>query len=258
VVAANIETRPAIREHHSSLVGEMLFCIPEWVILHASPVYWGSEVTRGNGEPVIFVPGFAAPDGSMATAFWWSRRMGYKPYVSSIGINLNCPDETRDRLIEKIRQAIRETHKAVTIVGHSWGGTIAREAARLVPEGVVRLVITLGSPMSPELRISGVLNAAKEANRQHLVRRPQRHSECYTTECGCPFIRGLTEQAILQFRLVNVSALGDSVVHQEDTVHPDADRVVTVPGTHTGLPWNPLVYTVLGEELATGRKDLVN
>jgi triacylglycerol lipase len=243
------KVQPSIHKHDFPLVGEFL-AIPEYLVLRTAPVYWGWGIARGHGEPIINAPGFLGPDISMGTLFAWEHRMGYRPYFSGLGVNDDCPEDSEGTMTETTRRAVRESHKAAVLIGHSWGGTLAERTARQIPEGVVRLVITLASPMNANLRINPLLDRAREFNRQRVLSKPRLHEECYTADCGCPFIRSIAKQGPKGFRLVNIVARGDPVVHEEDTVHPQADRVEEVSGTHTGLPWNAEVYKIIAEELA--------
>ena len=123
---------------------EALFPL-DWVALHASPVYYGFGVPRGHGEPVILVPGFLGDDRYLTEMHLWLRRIGYRPYFSGIGRNVDCPELLTQRLLMTIDAAYEETHQKVTIVGHSLGGMLARAAAHREADKV-KQVITMGSP----------------------------------------------------------------------------------------------------------------
>src|SRR5512146_390092 len=61
--------------------------------LLCDPVFYGSEVTRGDGSPVLLIPGFFAGDWSLSTLARWLSRVGYRPYLSGIDWNVGCPEE---------------------------------------------------------------------------------------------------------------------------------------------------------------------
>ena len=123
---------------------EALFPL-DWLALHASPVYYGFGVPRGRGEPVVLVPGFLGSDRYLTEMHLWLRRIGYRPYFSGIGRNVDCPDLLTKRLVYTIEQAHAETKQQVTLIGHSLGGMLARAAGHRVPS-LVKQVITMGSP----------------------------------------------------------------------------------------------------------------
>ena len=125
---------------------EALFPL-DWVALHASPVYYGFGVPRGNGEPVVLVPGFLGSDRYLTEMHLWLRRIGYKPYFSGIGRNVDCPELLTQRLLVTIQQAHAETHMPVTIIGHSMGGVVARYYVQVLGgDARVHTLVTLGSP----------------------------------------------------------------------------------------------------------------
>ena len=174
---------------------EALFPI-DWLCLHASPVYYGFGVPRGHGEPVIVVPGFLGSDRYLTEMHLWLRRVGYHPYFSGIGRNVDCPELLTQRLLMTVRQAHNETHQKVTIIGHSLGGMLARAVAHREPE-LVKQVITLGAPFR-SLRAHPIILSVANLVRSNIVgtRRGRREvkQSCYTPECTCGFVRTLTDE----------------------------------------------------------------
>ena len=101
---------------------------------------------RGNGEPVMVLPGFGAGESSTWVLRAMLRRLGYR--VGGWGLGLNSGDVPRlmPELAGAVARRAREEGAALRLVGWSLGGYLAREAARDVPECVDR-VVTLGSPV---------------------------------------------------------------------------------------------------------------
>ena len=54
----------------------------EWATLKISPIYYGINVPRGDGAPVVLVPGFMGSDRSLLEMHLWLGRMGYRSYLS--------------------------------------------------------------------------------------------------------------------------------------------------------------------------------
>ena len=73
----------------------------------------------------------------------WLRRIGYRPYFSGIGRNVDCPELLTQRLLMTIEQAHGETGQKVTLVGHSLGGMLSRAAAHYACG--TRIVIASGT-----------------------------------------------------------------------------------------------------------------
>lgn len=104
---------------------------------------------RGDGHPVLVLPGFLGADGSTAALRYYMREWGYAAQGWGLGRNLGLRDSDPDfenRLAQRLGQMVRQSGRKVSLVGWSLGGVLARELARNCPEHV-RQVITLGSPI---------------------------------------------------------------------------------------------------------------
>src|SRR6201993_4775363 len=106
------------------------FFAVEYLLLHVSPVYYGYGVPRGDGSPVIIIPGFLHTDIYLLEMYAWLKRIGYRPYYSGISLNADCPDLLiRDVLVPVLNKARRDTGQRAHLVGHSLGGLLARSLA---------------------------------------------------------------------------------------------------------------------------------
>lgn len=101
---------------------------------------------RGNGEPVILIPGWQAPEATMAPLRRHLLRQGFDARHWGLGRNLGDVEAYLDQLIPEITAIAEASSEAVGLVGWSLGGVIAREIARELPD-VVRCVATYGSPV---------------------------------------------------------------------------------------------------------------
>jgi len=109
----------------------------------ARPVLDGAP--RGDGHPVLVLPGLLASDRSTAPLRRFLRGLDYHVRGWRLGLNIG---PTRGILtgMRQLLQEIAERHgEPVSLIGWSLGGIYARELARERPE-LVRGVITLGSP----------------------------------------------------------------------------------------------------------------
>jgi pimeloyl-ACP methyl ester carboxylesterase len=106
---------------------------------------------RGDGHPVLALPGFLASDLSMAPMRRYLRELGYDTQAWQMGRNTGGVAKMRAALLERLRAIHSATGRKVSIVGWSLGGVYARDLALQAPD-MVRCVVTLGSPFAGDVR----------------------------------------------------------------------------------------------------------
>lgn len=240
-------------EADTSLWTEALFGA-EILILHATPVYYGLGVPRGDGSAVVIIPGFLGTDLYLTELYAWLGRIGYRPYFSGIGINAECPNLLiQRRLNQTIDQALADTGRKVHLIGHSLGGVIARSLAGARPKDVAS-VTTLAAPIRGTVANRAVLHAA-EAVRLRILEEHGRGvlPDCYTGRCTCNFLDSLRRKVPDSMVETAIYTRHDGIVDWRYcmTMNPEVD--VEVPGTHIGMAFNPAAYTVVAERLASAQ-----
>ena len=113
-------------------------------LLHAS-------VPRGDGHPVLVLPGLSVGDGATAPLRAFLRRKGYASYGWEMGRNLGPRPGIEEGLIARLKTIAAKHGRTVSLVGWSLGGLYARQLTRILPDHV-RGVITLASPFNGDLR----------------------------------------------------------------------------------------------------------
>lgn len=106
---------------------------------------WFSLLPKGDGHPVLVLPGFGASDRSTVPLRTALRRLRYQPHRWRLGRNGGPSRDIRRGMRKRLDDLHRRYDQPVSIVGWSLGGVYARGLARRAPEQV-RDVITLGSP----------------------------------------------------------------------------------------------------------------
>ena len=106
---------------------------------------------RGDGHPVLTLPGFLASDLSMAPMRRYLAELGYDTYAWKMGRNIGGISRLRAALLDRLAEIHNATGRKVSIVGWSLGGVYARDLALQAP-GMVRYVVTLGSPFVGDVR----------------------------------------------------------------------------------------------------------
>ncbi len=226
----------------------------EFLLLHLSPVYYGIGVPHGDGSGVVMIPGFLGSDVYLSTMYAWLTRVGYKPYYSGIVLNAECPNLLiKQRVNATIDKARRETRRKVHLIGHSLGGIIARSLAGQRPDDIAS-VITLGAPIRGTVLHRHVLQASEMVRKYILLKHGSNVlPSCYTGRCTCEFVDRLRRdlpEGVLQ---TAVYTQHDGVVDWRYCRTGDCDCDIEVNGTHTGLAFNPTVYSIIAERLAKAR-----
>ena len=229
---------------------EALFAA-EILLLHATPVYYGFGVPRGDGSGVVIIPGFLGTDLYLMELHGWLGRIGYRPYFSGIGINAECPNLLVQRhLNETMKKALAETGRRIHLIGHSLGGVIARSIAGQRPRDVAS-VITLASPIRGTATSRTMLHAA-DAIRLRILQEHGRGvlPNCYTGRCTCNFVDSLKRDVPESMYETAIYTRDDGIVDWRYcmTKNPEAD--FEVPGTHIGMAFNPSAYAIVAERLA--------
>ena len=106
---------------------------------------------RGDGHPVLALPGFLASDLSMAPMRRYLKELGYDTYAWKMGRNFGGVSSKRSALRDLLTGIHEQTGRKVSLVGWSLGGIYARDLALQLPD-MVRPVITLGSPFANDIR----------------------------------------------------------------------------------------------------------
>ena len=102
---------------------------------------------KGDGHPVLVLPGFLASDRSTRPMRGLLDDLGYEAHGWGLGQNLKFNEERERAMGDLLARIHAGAGRKVSIVGWSLGGVFARELAKMHPDKV-RFVITLGSPIS--------------------------------------------------------------------------------------------------------------
>ena len=101
---------------------------------------------RGDGHPILVIPGFMSTDLSTAPMRDFMEQLGYNTYGWEQGRNY-AAIELIDVLSHRLEEIFKENEQKVSLIGWSMGGIYARQIAKRNPE-YVRQIITMGSPFA--------------------------------------------------------------------------------------------------------------
>ena len=119
-----------------------------------------ADLPRGDGRPILLLPGLFNADRSNFVLRRYLNDLGYRAEGWGLGRNtgVRVVGPEAERLFDRIRALHAETGQPVTLIGISLGGIMARLAAQRLP-GMIREVITVSSPFAGSPRATNVWRA---------------------------------------------------------------------------------------------------
>jgi triacylglycerol lipase len=222
----------------------------ELLRLLVDPVFRGRGVARGDGGPVLLIPGFLAGDVSLSVMAEWLGRMGHHAYGSGIRLNVDCSNRALLALERRLERVAEAAGRPVALVGHSRGGHFAKALGHRRPE-LVAGVVSIGAGLDTPFAISQPTLAAVAVARVIHARTTDRRTRhgCFTSGCGCEFSHHYRAAFPEHIPLTSIFSKGDGVVRWQACVVPYA-HCVEVTGSHIGLAFNRKAYWALAEALA--------
>lgn len=203
-------------------------------LLAATP--WLAQLPRGDGHPVLVLPGLGASDTSTLPMRQFLANRGYTPYDWQQGFNFGPRHGVLDAVRARARHIAERHGERLSLVGWSLGGIYAREVAKEQPD-IARCVITLGSPFAGHPRatnawrfyelVSGQSVHADEA----LLAQIRKPPACPTT---------------------SIYSRSDGIVAWQCSLNEPAPHTenIEVQASHVGLGLNPLALFAVADRLA--------
>ncbi len=198
-----------------------------------------ASAPRGDGHLVIDIPGWKAPEVSGAPLRSYLRRLGHDARGWGFGTNIGSTTGDIERLAERVVELVEAKGSPASLVGWSLGGVIAREVARRHPDAV-RRVITYGTPVSGPTYTT--------------VARAYRRGP---DPDGHRAVRALDETTPIQVPLTIMFSRRDGIVSWQaclDHTSPSAEHV-EIASTHLGMGFDPDVWAIVADRLATRTRD---
>jgi pimeloyl-ACP methyl ester carboxylesterase len=119
---------------------------------------------RGDGHPVLVLPGFLAGDELTAVARRFLRQQGFDAHAWNAGLNWGRWDALQ-LVLERVETLAQAAGRPVSLAGASMGGLYARALARQRPD-LVRSVVTFGSAALPPHKSNHVWPLYEAVTRQ--------------------------------------------------------------------------------------------
>lgn len=196
------------------------------------------EAPRGDGAPVLVLPGLLASDVSTRPVRAVLRRLGHHVHGWRLGRNRG-PTPAVERGLRELAERLLERHgQPFAVVGWSLGGIYARAMASERPDAV-RMVITLGTPF-----------AMTDPSQTRATRQYERYAHLHVPGYGLPIpdsVRGP-----LPVPSTSIWSRSDGIVSWRASLEtPSATAEnIAVRASHLGLGHSPAVLWALADRLA--------
>jgi len=190
---------------------------------------------RGDGHPVLVLPGLAASDTSTRPLRTYLKDQGWAAHGWKLGPNHGPRPGAEDKMQARLAELFARYGKKVSLIGWSLGGIFAREIARRAPSQV-RSVITLGSPFAGAPKASNAWKLYERASRQSVEDWP--HRERMKTPPPVPSTA--------------IYSRSDGIVAWQGCLEREGplSENIEVEGSHCGLGHNPAVLYAVCDRLA--------
>lgn len=192
---------------------------------------------KGDGHPVMILPGFMASKSSTTMLRSFVEKLGYEVYDWGLGRNLGR-EEYIDLLSATIEEIYSKAGRPVSLVGWSLGGVFARQLAKARPH-LTRQVITLGSPFGG-------------------ITEPNNAAWLYSMISGGKKIKDIN-YTLLENLPIPAPVPTTAIYSKEDGIVPwqmcmerqetDIHQNIQVRGSHIGLGVNTGVLEIIADRL---------
>ena len=111
---------------------------------------------RGDGHPVLVLPGLVTSDRSTVALRGFLKSKGYASYGWDLGRNYGPLPGVESKMIDRLKELAHKHERKVSLVGWSLGGIYARQLAKMLPDDVRRMALPVLSHrlvLSPEARM---------------------------------------------------------------------------------------------------------
>ena len=203
--------------------------------LAAKPL--AQRLPKGDGHPVLVLPGLLADDVSTAALRSTLRRLDYRVHGWGLGRNIGPTALCVNGLRDKLDYLHGRYRRPVTIIGWSLGGIFARDLARRTPDSV-RQVVTLGSPFR--------LNRHSQSRASRAF---DRYAHLHVEHRSLPLE---PDGSPLPVPTTSIYSHYDGIVHWQTCLETPGERCenIAVMASHLGLGHHPAALWAIADRLA--------
>lgn len=215
-----------------------------------------SLAPRGDGHPVLVLPGLIASDVSTRPLRSFLKNRGYAVTGWGQGRNLGLRDGVKEAMIDQLCELNDQHGRKVSLVGWSLGGLYARQLAKMMPDRV-RAVISLGSPFASGPRSTNAWQVYEMASGQRADHADERFggtlgetppvptTAIYSRTDGICAWQGCRETPSARSENIEVESSHCGMGHHPAVVYAVADRLAQREGAWQPFHrsgWRSMVY----------------
>jgi len=199
---------------------------------------WLAAAPRGDGHPVLVLPGLLASDLSTRPLRSFLKGQGYAAHGWKQGRNLGLRAGIEDGMLARVEELYeRYGHRKISLVGWSLGGIYARQIAKMVPDKV-RSVISLGSPFAGSPKATNAWRVYEFASGQSVEDSDHKMAGALATPPPVP--------------TTSVFSRTDGICAWQTCINEESEQVenIEVYGSHCGLGHHPAAVYAVADRLA--------
>jgi hypothetical protein len=215
-----------------------------------------SLAPRGDGHPVLVLPGLVASDTSTRPLRAFLRTRGYPVSGWRQGRNLGLRPGVQHAMVDLVHELNDSHGRKISLVGWSLGGLYARQLAKMMPDRV-RQVITLGSPFAASPKATNAWRVYEMASGRSAEEEDARFggslagappvptTAIFSRTDGICAWQGCREQSSPMTESIEVESSHCGMGHHPAAVYAVADRLAQKEGRWTPFDrggWRSFVY----------------
>ena len=199
---------------------------------------WLAAAPRGDGHPVLVLPGLLASDLSTGPLRSFLKTQGYAAHGWNEGRNLGLRPGVEQAMMQRIEELYaRYGGRKLSLVGWSLGGIYARQLAKRLPDKV-RSVISLGSPFTGSPKATNAWRVYELASGQRVDDRDNHIAGALADPPPVP--------------TTSIFSRSDGICAWQTCLNEERDEVenIEVYGSHCGLGHHPAAVYAIADRLA--------
>ncbi|NVN84521.1 MAG: alpha/beta hydrolase [Rhodopseudomonas sp.] len=196
------------------------------------------QAPKGDGHPVLVLPGLLASDLSTLLLRRYLKHLGYQANAWELGRNTGGVYRMRAQLRERLTGIHGATGSKVSLIGWSLGGIYARDLALHMPD-MVRSVITMGSPFAGDITATNARKIYEVLSGEQLRDVKLEDLQALSGDLPVP--------------TTSIFSRTDGIVNWRTCLlrpSPTAENIEVHLASHVGLGVNPAVLWAVADRLA--------